>query len=113
VYVAAYPTDSVGIIRAANEIGLTPKMFGGTLIGLLITPIKAQLGPLINGIVNNEVFVPGPAFTFPGTLELLASIAKSPKAKGSTGWGGLTRRLAMRQARFWPRLSRAQKPWIR
>src|SRR5208282_118637 len=43
VYVAAYPPDSVGIIRAANEIGLTPKMFGGTFIGLLSTPIKMQL----------------------------------------------------------------------
>ena len=72
VYVAAYPPDSVGIVRAANEINLTPKMFGGTLIGLLVTPIKVQLGPLMNGIVNNEVFLPAPAFTFPGTLEVLA-----------------------------------------
>jgi branched-chain amino acid transport system substrate-binding protein len=72
VYVAAYPPDSVGIVRAANEIGLTPKMFGGTFIGLLVTPIKVQLGPLMNGIINNEVFLPAPAFTFPGTLELLA-----------------------------------------
>ena len=72
VYVAAYPPDSVGIVRAANEIGLAPKMFGGTFIGLLVTPIKVQLGPLMNGIVNNEVFLPAPAFTFPGTLEVLA-----------------------------------------
>jgi branched-chain amino acid transport system substrate-binding protein len=72
VYVAAYPPDSVGIVRAANEINLTPKMFGGTFIGLLVTPIKVQLGPLMNGIVNNEVFLPAPAFTFPGTLEVLA-----------------------------------------
>ena len=88
VYVAAYPTDSVGIIRAANEIGLTPKMFGGTLIGLLITPIKAQLGQLINGIVNNEVFVPGPAFTFPGTLELLSKYREVAKSQGldPMGW---------------------------
>ena len=71
VYVAAYPPDSVGIVRAANEIGLTPKMFGGTLIGLLITPIKMQLGALANGIVNSEAFVPVPGLTFPGTLELL------------------------------------------
>ena len=72
VYIAAYPPDSVGIVRAANEINLTPKMFGGTFIGLLVTPIKVQLGPLMNGIVNNEVFLPAPAFTFPGTLEVLA-----------------------------------------
>ena len=29
VYVGAYPPDNVGLMRAANEIGLTPKMFGG------------------------------------------------------------------------------------
>jgi branched-chain amino acid transport system substrate-binding protein len=88
VYVAAYPPDSVGIIRATNEIGLTPKMFGGTLIGLLITPIKAQLGPLMNGVVNNEVFVPGPAFTFPGTLELLSKYREVAKSQGldPMGW---------------------------
>jgi branched-chain amino acid transport system substrate-binding protein len=72
VYVAAYPPDSVGIVRAANEIGLTPKMFGGAFIGLLVSPIKAQLGPLMNGIINNEVFLPAPSLVFPGTKELLA-----------------------------------------
>ncbi len=70
VFVAAYPPDSVGIVRAANEIGLTPKMFGGAFIGLLVTPIKVQLGPLMNGIVNNEVFLPASSLMFPGTREL-------------------------------------------
>jgi branched-chain amino acid transport system substrate-binding protein len=82
VYVAAYPPDSVGIVRAANEIGLTPKMFGGAFIGLLVTPIKMQLGPLMNGIVNHEVFVPAPAFTFPGTLELLAKYRAVAPSQG-------------------------------
>ena len=59
-------------MRAANEVGLTPKMFGGAFIGLLVSPIKAQLGPLMNGIVNNEVFLPAPSLVFPGTKELLA-----------------------------------------
>jgi len=88
VYAAAYPPDSVGIVRAANEIGLTPKMFGGTFIGLLLTAIKAQLGPLMNGIVNNEVFVPGPAFTFPGTLDLLQKYREVAKSQGldPMGW---------------------------
>jgi branched-chain amino acid transport system substrate-binding protein len=88
VFVAAYPPDSVGIVRAANEIGLTPKLFGGTFIGLLVTPIKMQLGPLMNGIVNNEVFVPAPAFTFPGTLEMLAKYREAAKTQGidPLGW---------------------------
>ncbi len=71
VFVAAYPPDTVGIVRAAQEIGLTPKMFGGTMIGLLITPIKMQLGPLLDGIVIMESFVPAPTFNFPGVADVL------------------------------------------
>jgi branched-chain amino acid transport system substrate-binding protein len=69
VFVAAYPPDTVGIVRAASEVGLKPKMFGGTMIGLLITPIKTQLGPLLDGLVIMESFVP--AFNFPGDADLL------------------------------------------
>ena len=54
VYVGAYPPDNVGIVRAANEIGLNPKMFGGAMIGMLVTPIKVQLGPITNGFVISE-----------------------------------------------------------
>jgi len=89
VFVAAYPPDSVGIVRAANEIGLTPKMFGGTFIGLLVTPIKVQLGPLVNGIINNEVFLPAKSLTFPGTTEVLAKYQEAAKSQGidPMGWG--------------------------
>ncbi len=88
VFVAAYPPDTVGIVRAANEIGLTPKMFGGAMIGLLVTPIKATLGPLMNGIVNNEVFLPAKSLTFPGTNELLAKYQEAAKSQGidPMGW---------------------------
>ena len=92
VYVAAYPPDSVGIVRAAKEIGLKPKMFGGAMIGLLVTPIKMQLGPLLNGIVVNQVFLPAPAFIFPGTKEMLAkyqAIAKEQQLD-PLGWGFAT-----------------------
>jgi branched-chain amino acid transport system substrate-binding protein len=71
VFVAAYPPDTVGIVRAAHEIGLVPKMFGGTMIGLLITPIQAQLGPILDGIVIMQSFVPAPTFNFPGLADVL------------------------------------------
>jgi branched-chain amino acid transport system substrate-binding protein len=71
VYVAAYPPDNVGIIRAAAEIGLTPKMFGGAMIGMLVTPIKVQLGPLANGIIVGENFVPAQQSNFPEAVDLL------------------------------------------
>ncbi|HEY1978475.1 MAG TPA: amino acid ABC transporter substrate-binding protein [Xanthobacteraceae bacterium] len=82
VFVAAYPPDSVGIVRAANEIGLTPKMFGGAFIGLLVTPIKAQLGPLMNGIVNNTPFLPAPSLMFPGTREVLTKYQSDAQGAG-------------------------------
>jgi len=80
VFVAAYPPDTVGIVRAAQEIGLKPKMFGGTMIGLLITPIKMQLGPLLDGIVIMESFVPAPTFNFSGVADVLTRYRD--KAKG-------------------------------
>ena len=88
VFVAAYPPDTVGIIRAANEVGLAPKMFGGAFIGLLVTPIKAQLGPLMNGIVNNEVFLPAKSLVFSGTNEVLAKYQDAAKSQGidPMGW---------------------------
>src|ERR1700688_741481 len=56
VYIGAYPPDNVGIIRAANEIGLAPKIMGGAMIGMLVTPIRVQLGPIANGLITGENF---------------------------------------------------------
>ena len=78
VFVAAYPPDTVGIVRAAREVGLTAKMFGGTMVGLLATPLKTQLGPAMNNIVIMESFVPG--FDFPGLRDFLAKYRE--RAKG-------------------------------
>ena len=71
VYIAAYPPDNVGIIRAANEIGLSPKMMGGAMIGMLVTPIKVQLGPIANGLVIVETFLPSPKLQFPGLDDMM------------------------------------------
>ena len=79
VYVAAYPPDNVGIIRAANEINLAPKMFGGAMIGMLITPIRVQLGPIGNGLVISETFLPSPKLQFAG----LGDLMKRYQAKAS------------------------------
>jgi branched-chain amino acid transport system substrate-binding protein len=79
VFACAYPPDTVGIIRAAHEIGLNTKMFGGAMIGLLATPIKMQLGPLVNGLVIMESFVPAPTLNFPGLKAMLEKYqAKAP-----------------------------------
>lgn len=88
VYVAAYPPDTVGIVRAMNEVGFTPKIFGGALIGLMITGTKVQLGPLLNGMIITQGFLPASTFLFPGTKELLDKYAEKAPAQGldPLGW---------------------------
>jgi branched-chain amino acid transport system substrate-binding protein len=82
VFVASYPPDSVGIVRASNEVGLKPKMFGGGMIGLAFTPIKGQLGPLLNGIVAYDVYVPEPTMMFPGIDDFLKRYQEKAAAQG-------------------------------
>ena len=71
VYVASYPPDTICMVRAANEIGLKTKIFGGGMIGLAFAPIKTQLGPLLNGIIAYDVYVPAPTMDFPGVQAFL------------------------------------------
>lgn len=80
VFIASYPPDTVGIVRAVNEIGFKPKMIGGTLIGMLATPLKVQMGPLMNGFVNNEIFVS--ALEYPGLKEVMQKYRAVAPSKG-------------------------------
>jgi len=61
-FAASYPPDSVGLIRAAHEVGFKPKMFGGGMVGLQATAIKTQLGSLLNGIVVYDFWLPWAGF---------------------------------------------------
>ncbi len=71
VVIFSYPPDSVGMVRAVNEIGYKPKMIGGGMVGLQSTAIKMQLGPLLNGFVNFDYWLPIEKMSFPGVLEFL------------------------------------------
>jgi branched-chain amino acid transport system substrate-binding protein len=82
VYIGAYPPDNVGIIRAANEIGLSPKMMGGAMIGMLVTPIKVQLGPIANGLIVGENFAAAIVPSVPGAGEFLKRYSAKASAAG-------------------------------
>jgi branched-chain amino acid transport system substrate-binding protein len=82
VYVASYPPDTVGMVRAAHEVGLKTRMFGGGMIGLAFAPIKQQLGPLMNGIVAYDVYVPEPTMKFPGIENFIKTYQGKAQAEG-------------------------------
>jgi branched-chain amino acid transport system substrate-binding protein len=71
VIICSYPPDSVGMVRAVNEIGFKPKMIGGAMVGLQNTSIKTQLGPLLNGWTNYDFWLPVPKMQYPGVEELM------------------------------------------
>ena len=82
VVVCSYPPDSVGIIRAVNEIGFKPKLIGGGMVGPQNTSMKAQLGPLLNGFVNYDFWLPVPNMQFPGVADLMKKYQERAGAEG-------------------------------
>jgi branched-chain amino acid transport system substrate-binding protein len=82
VFAATLPIDTAGIIRTANEIQFKPKVIGGAMLGLLVTGIKQQLGPMINGYISNEFYIPAPSLQFAGTKEMMAEYQKRAKDLG-------------------------------
>src|SRR5438552_19180460 len=57
-------------------------MMGGGMVGLQATVFKTQLGPLLNGIVNYDFWLPVPKMDFPGVADLMKKYqAKAGEAK--------------------------------
>lgn len=78
VYVASYPPDSAGILRAVNEIGVgdNVKVFGGGMVGLQFGAVMENLGSLLNGVVNYNSWLPEKSMYFDGTKEFFEKYTK-------------------------------------
>jgi branched-chain amino acid transport system substrate-binding protein len=81
VFVASYPSDSTGIIRAANEIGVgdSVKLLGGGMVGLQYASIMQSLGSQLNGVVNYNTWAPEKTMEFPGVRDLIARYQQKAK----------------------------------
>jgi branched-chain amino acid transport system substrate-binding protein len=88
VFVASYPPDTAGMVRAATELGLKARYFGGGMVGLQYTPVKLQFGPQLNGIVNYDYWIPAPTMQFPGIMEFLKKYQTKAPSEGidPLGW---------------------------
>jgi len=82
VYVASYPPDSAGLVKAVREVGLNAKMFGGGMIGLQSAALKTQLGPMLNGVVAYDMYVPEPTMKFPGIEQFLVKYREEAAKSG-------------------------------
>ncbi len=87
VIVCSYPPDSVGMVRAVNEVGFKPKMIGGAMVGLQSTAIKARLGPLLNGWTNYDYWLPVPKMRFAGVDDLMKKYQARAAVEGVDALG--------------------------
>jgi branched-chain amino acid transport system substrate-binding protein len=87
VVICSYPPDSVGMVKAVNEIGFKPKMIGGMMTGLQSTAVKAQLGPALNGFVNYDFWLPVPKLQFPAVSDLIKKYQAKASAEGVDALG--------------------------
>ena len=81
-FISSYPLNSVGMLRSMNEVGFKPKMVGGVLNGLPAPVLKAQLGPMLNGVINYEFWVPSPSMVVPGVMDLIKRYQEKARGEG-------------------------------
>lgn len=82
VVVCSYPLDSVGMVKAVNELGYKPKIIGGAMVGLQATVFKLQLGQQLNGFINYETWVPSKQMDTPDVAAFLKEYQSRAKAEG-------------------------------
>ncbi len=87
LFVGSYPPDTAGMVRAINEVGFQPKLCCGGMVGLQSTALKTQLGPLLNGIVDYDFWLPAPSMQFPGVLDLLKKYQAKAAEEGVDALG--------------------------
>jgi len=87
LFFCSYLNDSTALLRALNEVRLEPKIVGGAMIGPQNGSIKAQLGPLLNGIVNYEYWLPVPKMMYAGVAPMIAEYQSLARDAGGDPLG--------------------------
>ena len=87
LFLSSYLNDSAGLLKAISAVGLEPKIVGGAMIGPQNASIKAELGPLLNGIVNYEYWLPVPKMMFPGIAEVISEYQSRAEGAGADPLG--------------------------
>lgn len=76
LFLCSYLNDSVALLRALADAPSPPKIVGGAMIGPQSGTVQTALGPLLNGLVNYEYWLPTPAMGFPGVGSLIDKYQK-------------------------------------
>jgi len=97
LFLCSYINDSIGLIKAMNAGGLSPKLVGGAMIGPQNGVVKAELGALLNGLVNYEYWLPVPSLMNPAIESLIATYQSRAEEDGADPLGYYVAPLAYAQ----------------
>jgi branched-chain amino acid transport system substrate-binding protein len=97
VFFCSYINDSIGLVKAMNVAGLSPKLVGGAMIGPQNGLVKAELGALLNGLVNYEYWLPVPSLVNPQIQSLIATYQSRAEPAGADPLGYYVAPLAYAQ----------------
>jgi branched-chain amino acid transport system substrate-binding protein len=97
LFMCSYVSDSVGLIRAINKEGLQAKQVGGAMIGPQNGSVKSELGPLLNGLVNYEYWLPVEKLMNPGVEEMINKYQARAQQEGTDPLGYYVAPLAYAQ----------------
>jgi len=97
LFLCSYINDSIGLVKAITAAGLSPKLVGGAMIGPQNGVVKAALGPLLNGLVNYEYWLPIPALVNPRVESLIATYQSRADSGGADPLGYYVAPLAYAQ----------------
>jgi branched-chain amino acid transport system substrate-binding protein len=86
-FLCSYLNDSVALVRAIAESGSTAQLVGGAMIGPQSGAVQTALGPLLNGLVNYEYWLPTPELAFPGVGALMQRYQVRAEGTAADGLG--------------------------
>jgi branched-chain amino acid transport system substrate-binding protein len=97
LFLCSYLNDSVGLVRGIDEVGLEPKVVGGAMIGPQSSAVQTALGPLLNGLVNYEYWLPVPKMMVPGVDDVVRRYQARAASEGADALGYYVAPLAYAQ----------------
>src|ERR1700681_4485382 len=97
LFLCSYINDSIGLVKAMNASGLSPRFVGGAMIGPQNGVVKAQLGALLNGLVNYDYWLPVTGLMIPQMQSLIATYQSRAEQAGADPLGYYVAPLAYAQ----------------
>jgi branched-chain amino acid transport system substrate-binding protein len=87
LFMCSYVADSAELIRAIDKEGLDAKIVGGAMIGPQNGLVKQELGPLLNGLVNYEYWLPVERLMYSGVGEMIEKYQARAEQEGTDPLG--------------------------